>query len=170
MVKISTRRIAVCATIAALYVVLTMGFGIISYGPIQIRFAEILNLLAFFNPVFIVAMTAGVLVSNIFSPFGVIDMAFGTLASFISLVMVWFSAKWGLGLLVASIWPIVVNAIIIAFVILYGTSTPITLETFLPISASVGIGQTIAMIGMAYPLFRYLTKHQSHIIDKIRDI
>ena len=167
MVKLNTRSLAVCASISALYVVLTMGFGIISYGPIQVRFAEILNLLAFFNPVFIVAITAGVLVANAFSPFGVVDMAFGSLASFISLVLVWLSAKYGWGLFVASLWPIIVNAIIIPFVILYGMQTPITINTYLPFAVSVGTGQAIALLAMAYPLFRYLQKNHPSIIDMI---
>lgn len=169
MVKVSTQRITVCAVVAVLYVVLTTGFGIISYGPIQIRFAEILNLLAFFNPVFIFAITVGVFISNIFSPYGLVDMVLGTLASFISLVLVWASARLG-SLLLASFWPIIVNAIIIAFLILIATNTPISFASFTPIAISISIGQSIAMLGMAYPIFKYLTKRQEHIIKMIRDI
>ena len=43
------RNLTVSAVVAAIYVILTLGIAPISYGPIQFRVSEILNLLAFFN-------------------------------------------------------------------------------------------------------------------------
>lgn len=54
------------------------------YGPVQFRYAELLNLLAFYNPVYIPALTLGCFITNTMSPLGLVDMIAGTLHTFIS--------------------------------------------------------------------------------------
>ncbi|MCL2398542.1 MAG: QueT transporter family protein [Defluviitaleaceae bacterium] len=165
----TTKRITAIAMVAAIYAVLTTGLGIISYGPIQIRFAEILNLLAYFNPVFIFAVTLGTFIANMFSPYGLLDMIIGTSASFISLVLVWFTGKIN-NMFLASFWPVIINAVMISFLILIATETEITFISFAGFAATVGAGQFIVMILMAYPLFKFLTLKHERIIEMIRNI
>lgn len=66
--------------VAALYIVLTFvtPFG---FGAIQIRLSEALNHLAIFNKRYIVALTIGCAIANLFSPMGIIDVIFGTLGT-----------------------------------------------------------------------------------------
>lgn len=72
------------AIIAAIYCTLTLsGLGF-SYGPIQFRYSEVLNWLAFFDPKNIIGLTLGCFVSNIFSPYGVLDMVIGTLGTLLA--------------------------------------------------------------------------------------
>lgn len=76
------------ALVAALYVVLTVAFIPLSYGPIQFRFSEMLNNMAVFNKRYIWGVTLGCLIANLWSSMGPIDMIFGTAQT---LVMTWLS-------------------------------------------------------------------------------
>ena len=51
--KNKTRRMAKIGLIAALYAVITLALGFISYGPIQFRIAEIMTLLPLFGKEYI---------------------------------------------------------------------------------------------------------------------
>ena len=73
------------AMIAAIYAVLTWMIPSLSYGPIQFRISEVMTLLAFFNPEYIVGLTVGCAISNLLSSLGMIDVVVGTLASFLAL-------------------------------------------------------------------------------------
>lgn len=104
----SVQTLTRSAAVAAIYVILTLAVAPFSYGPIQFRLAEILNLLAFFNPIYIFAVTLGCFISNLFSPFGLYDVFFGTLHTFLSLLLIWRSRR----LFTASLWPAVLSFII----------------------------------------------------------
>ncbi len=94
--------------IAALYVVFTLPFGQIAFGPIQFRVAEILTLLPFFTPWAIPGVTVGCLLSNLlFSTLW--DALFGTLATLIAAYLTYKSKH----LLMAPLWPILFNGLII---------------------------------------------------------
>lgn len=88
MNRSKTTRLTLAGVVAAIYVVLTVTLPQLSYGPIQIRFAEALCILPFIFPETIVGVTLGCLISNLLSPFGVIDIVFGTLATLISVLAV----------------------------------------------------------------------------------
>ncbi len=81
----NTNRLVKAGIIAALYVVLTYSLPSLAYGPLQFRFSEILTLLAYIDPFYILPLTLGCAIANIGSPFGIIDVIFGTLASFLAL-------------------------------------------------------------------------------------
>jgi len=80
------RKIAIlmtcrAAVIAALYVVLTLPFGTLAYGPIQIRPAEALTILPLFYPEAIAGLYIGCILSNLLSAYGVYDILLGSLAT-----------------------------------------------------------------------------------------
>lgn len=77
----NTQQTTLIAVVAALYVVLTFIIPVPQYGAIQFRLSEGLNHLAVFNKRYIVAVTIGVFIVNMFSPLGIIDMIFGTLGT-----------------------------------------------------------------------------------------
>lgn len=88
--KFTTRDIVLIALVAALYVVLTAlpPFNAIAYGPIQFRIAEILNFLVFYNRRYVIAVTLGVIISNLFTSNNiVIDVIFGSLQTLITLLI-----------------------------------------------------------------------------------
>lgn len=155
MKGITTKNMVRQALIAAIYFVLTITLGGIAYGPIQFRYAEILNLLAFYNPINAIGVTVGVFVSNIGSPLGLIDVIFGTLHTIIALFFITKSEN----LFIASLWPTV-----FAFIIGFELSVLAGIEGgFLLLSAQVMISEFIIMTLIALPLFKYLEKNQKFI-------
>jgi uncharacterized membrane protein len=85
----STRRVVMISTIAALYFVFTVAIAPISYGPIQFRVSEVLKVLVLFNPVYALGIGLGTFFANMISPFAgpwdliwmpLTDMAGGVLA------------------------------------------------------------------------------------------
>lgn len=134
------------AVVAAIYVALTLGIAPISYGPVQFRVAEILNLLAFFNPIYIVAVSVGCFISNLFSPFGLYDVLFGTAHTTLALILIWKSRN----LVLSSFWPAILS-FIIAFELNLVLNTPF-LETWL----YVGVSEIIITTLIAVPIFSIL--------------
>lgn len=97
------------SVIAALYVVLTIVVQPISFGEIQFRLSEVLMLLVFYNRKYSLSMILGCLIANLWSPYLLWDMIFGTLATALSCLFMVKSKS----LIVASIWPTVFNALIV---------------------------------------------------------
>ena len=111
MRKFSVLDLVLAAMAAALYALLGY-FGDIlqlTFGPIQCRIAEALTVLPFLFPATAPGLAIGCLITNLLSPYGPIDVIFGTLATAIA---AWLTAKmprWYL----AALPPIIVNAIIL---------------------------------------------------------
>lgn len=106
------------AMIAAIYVVLTFianAFGLANYA-IQVRFSEALTILPYFTPTAIPGLVIGCFLSNILTGCALPDIIFGTLATLIGAVLTYElrKFKW-----LAPIPPIVANAVIVPFVLLY---------------------------------------------------
>ena len=95
--------------LAALYVVLTYLMAPISFWAIQFRLSEILVLACFFDKKKIVGLTLGCFLANLVSPLGLMDIGFGTLATFLACLGIIFSKH----LIIAALFPIVSNGIIV---------------------------------------------------------
>ncbi len=63
--SLSTQSIAKTAVVAALYVVITLVLAPISFGAVQLRFAEMFNYLALYNKRYIWGVTLGVFFSEL---------------------------------------------------------------------------------------------------------
>ena len=96
----------------ALYVVMTLLCMPLAYGNVQFRVSELLVLFCFFNKDYIFSMTLGCFLANLFSPMGMADAAFGTAATLIAVVLIYFTRK-KVNLFVASLYPVVSNGIIV---------------------------------------------------------
>ena len=104
--------------IAALYVVLTYlanALGLANYA-IQVRFSEALTILPYFTPAAIPGLFIGCLLSNILTGCAIPDIIFGSLATLIGAV---FTRKLRKYKWLAPVPPIVANALIVPFVLLY---------------------------------------------------
>lgn len=77
MKHLTTKLLARAGIIAALYVGLTVVFGELAYGPLQIRPAEALTVLPVFFPEAAVALYVGCLLANLFSGYGLPDILLG---------------------------------------------------------------------------------------------
>jgi len=78
MEKFTVRDMAQIALVAAIYVALTMTppLNAISYGAYQFRISEMMNFMAFYKPKYIIGVTLGCMIANLFS-FGLIDVFVG---------------------------------------------------------------------------------------------
>lgn len=84
----NVRDLTKAAVVAALYIVITMVFAPLAFGPVQFRFSEGLNNLAVFNKRYVVAITLGCFVSNMMSSLGPLDMVVGTGETLIALLTI----------------------------------------------------------------------------------
>ncbi|MGL5296372.1 MAG: QueT transporter family protein [Culicoidibacterales bacterium] len=81
----NSKKIALYGVVAALYVVLTVIIAPLSYGPLQFRVSEILVTLIMFDLGFSWPILIGTALANFFSPLGMIDVIFGTVATLVAI-------------------------------------------------------------------------------------
>lgn len=161
-----TRQVVVTALVAGLYATLTLALGVISYGPIQFRIAEIMVLLPFIRKDYIWGLTIGCLLANIIGPYGVPDIIFGTTATFLSVYAVYLTSKYitdkKLGLLIASIWPTIINGIVIGFMLNKFFGVPMIVGML-----QVAFGQFVVITLVGVPLYKSLEKKYFKYLDNI---
>ncbi len=140
--KFSTQDLALAAILAAVYAALTMVLYAPSYGPIQLRFSEALTVLPFLFPAATPGLFVGCLIANLLSPYGPIDVIFGSLATLLAAYLTQHCrSKW-----LAPLPPVLCNALIIGATIAYAQVgfTGAFVTAFLYNAVTVGAGQLIA--------------------------
>jgi uncharacterized membrane protein len=150
------------ALIAALYFVLSLPWLQISYGQFQVRISEVLTILPFFFPEAIFGLTVGCILTNLYSPFGIIDVVFGSLctltASYLTFYLHNFKKPY-LGI----IPPILINAFGVGLYVSILTNEPkvFNLYRYLFFATTIGVGEIIsAGIGGSL-LITYFIKRKS---------
>ena len=83
--NVSVRKLARCAVVAALYVVLCMALQPLSYGAVQVRVAEALCLLPVFGAEYIAGVVLGCFLANLLGS-TIVDVILGTLATLLACV------------------------------------------------------------------------------------
>lgn len=154
MNKLTLRQMSQQSIIAALYVALVLSMGGLAYGPIQFRYAEILNLLAFFNPIHGIGITLGVFISNFWSELGAVDLLFGTLHTAISVFFILKSKN----IIIASLWPT-----IFAFIIGFELSIIAKFGDIYIMTIQVMLSEFIIMTLIAVPIFRFLSESKQFV-------
>jgi len=156
----TVKRLVKTAIIAALYAVITLVLAPISYGPIQFRVSEIMVLLAFFDPFYIVGLTLGCFIANILGPNGLADIILGTLATFISVYAVSITERFvkskKTSLIIASLWPTIFNGVIIGWMLNYIYQFPLVLSI-----GEVAIGEFVVVTIVGVPIVRLLQNKYS---------
>jgi uncharacterized membrane protein len=150
-----TKKLVKAALVAAIYAALTIVLAPISYGPVQFRLSEVLVLLAFIDPFYIVGLTIGCLLANILGGLGIMDIVFGTLATFLSVSAISLTAKYikskKLSLIIASLWPTIFNGVIIGWMLNYVLGVPLVLTML-----QVGIGEFVVVTVVGVPVFKLI--------------
>jgi uncharacterized membrane protein len=155
MKRTATKRLAVIGLIAALYVVLTLPFGQIAFGPIQFRLAELLTLLPFFSPWAIAGVTLGCLLSNLlFSTLW--DALFGTLATLIAAYFTYKSRH----LLIAPLWPILFNGLIIGTMLTFMMVGSFQWLPWLVMVGEVAASETVVCYLLGIPFMQVFKKNK----------
>ncbi len=144
-----TLTIAQAAVTAALYTVLTVfaaSFNLAN-GAIQVRFSEALTVLPFFSFAGIPGITVGCLISNIITGAHILDIVFGTFASFLGAVGTWcigvYFRRTGKSFLkpLAALPPILSNTVIVPIILTYAYGIPGGIPLLM---LTVGAGEVLA--------------------------
>ena len=118
-----TTSLSICGIIAGLYFIICIAFYPLSYGGIQVRFAEALTILPLFFGEAVWGVTIGCLISNFFSQ-GVLflDVVFGTLATLISAILTFIISKkiknQKARYFIGAFPPVIINAVVVPFTFL----------------------------------------------------
>ena len=152
-----TARLVRCGMIAAVYVVLCLALQPFSYGAVQVRIAEALCLLPVFGAEYIVGVTLGCFLANLFGS-TIIDVVFGTIATLLACLVTYRLRNVRIkGLAIpASLPPVLFNAVIVGIEITIfftdytAMSAPVWLLC-LTNGITVGIGELISctILGVA---------------------
>lgn len=136
--------LAKSAIVAAAYAALTLLFISMSFYGVQFRIAEVLTLLVFIDRRYIYGLTLGCFIANLGSPLGPIDVAVGTLATVIALLLISKTKN----LLVATLWPAIVNGLMIGLMLYYLLDLPLFIT-----SAQVFFGEFVVVTIFGYIIF-----------------
>lgn len=152
--KLLVRRITDNALIAAIYYVITILMAGQAFYDIQFRIAEIFIFLAFFRKDFIIGVTLGCFLVNLHSPLWPWDPIFGTLATFLSALLVAYSRNLFMGV----IYPTVINGVVIGLMLHFILKFPL-IETM----ALVALGEFIVLL-LGHAIFKILSKKKSFLV------
>lgn len=159
-----TKKLVMTSLVAAIYAVLTLVLGAISYGPIQFRIAEIMVLLAFIKKDYIWGLTIGCFLANVIGPYGAPDIVFGTTATFLSVYAIYLTGKVMRGkkyaILIASIWPTLINAVIIGFMLNIFVGMPLILSMI-----QVGFGEFVVIAIIGVPVYKIIGKKYIKLLE-----
>ncbi len=161
---------AACTLIALLFL------GSLAWGPVQFRVSEALCVLALFTPAAIPGLTLGCVIANVMNivisgtgMLGMLDVVFGSLATFAGALFTWKMRRHPL---VALAGPVLANALIVPAylpLLLQGVGfytipfTTISLDNswlfmYLFGLVTTGVGEAVIMYVLGYPLARSLAK------------
>ena len=145
----NTKNMVRLALVAAVYVVLTLVIGSLGYGPIQFRLSEALVLLAFYRKDYSVALIVGCFIANLFSPYGLYDIIFGTLGTAVAVLPMYYMKN----IYLASLLPVVSNGLIVGFE-LYLCGEPLWFSM-----GTVALSEIIIVCIIGVVLFKLLEKN-----------
>ena len=148
------------ALIAAIYIVLTMIFRPISFGPIQFRIAEALCVLPCFTPAAIPGLFVGCLISNLLGGAMMMDVLFGSLATLIGAIGSYLLRR---NRYLVSFPPIIANTLIIPWVLKFAYGSE---DMIWYMMITVGIGEILAIGVLGHFLITALGKYRSIIFDE----
>lgn len=153
----STLFLVQAAAIGAVYVVLTLVFAPLSFGEVQVRFAEALTILPFFTPAAIPGLFVGCIIANFLGGAIPVDIIFGSIATLLGAVFTYKlrSNKW-----LAPLPPIAANTVIVPFVLYYGYGINLPIPLMM---LTVGIGEVLSCGVLGMILLGALSKYGNSI-------
>lgn len=161
------KKLTFSAMISAIYFIFCFIEQSFASGAIQCRLSEALCLLPLFFPEAILGITIGCLIFNITT--GIIyDAVFGTLATLLAGIITYLIGRFikntFLRIFLGGLSPVLLNAIIIPFVIIYGYESP---DQYFYLFFTIAIGEALAIYVVGsiiyFPLKKIFTKY--HFID-----
>lgn len=160
--KKKTIFIVEASIIGAVYASLTYlssVFGI-AYMGIQFRFSEALTILACLTPSAIPGLTIGCFIGNLGSPYGIIDIICGTIATLLASILSYKTRhiKFKELPILSPIFPIIINAIIVGAEVTIYMPKGFLFEAFLLNASQIALSQLVMCYGIGLPLYNVLKK------------
>ncbi|MBR6102001.1 MAG: QueT transporter family protein [Ruminococcus sp.] len=149
----STRRLTRIGVITALYVVTTLLCAPLAYNAVQFRVSEMLMLLCCYNKDYILSLSIGCFLSNLFSTLGTVDMLFGTAATVIAAVLMYLTRKKA-DLFVSSLFPVVSNALLVGLELKIVFGDPFWIN-----AGYIAIGELVCISLLGVIVFKALEKN-----------
>lgn len=144
------------AVIAAMYAALTYVAGMfdLAYGSVQFRFSEALTVLAAFTPAAIPGLTIGCFLGNLGSPYGIVDILCGTLATLCAAVFSYLARNVRVKNLplLSMLFPVLFNGVIVGAEIVLLLPEGFTLYGFLINALWVALGELVVCYAGGIPL------------------
>ena len=162
--RFTTRRLVICAVIAAIYAAASLALPVLAFGSLQFRFSEALTLLPVLMPDAVIGVSVGCAVSNLIgaltglNPLGLPDAVIGTCATFLAAIcsMKLGRVRWrGLPVL-SALPPVLFNALFLGaeFTFLYGGG----LAAFLVFAAQIALPEAVATFVLGLLMIRALER------------
>lgn len=158
--KNNTKKIARSALFGALYYVITLAIYPFSFGPVQFRASEALCILPLFFPESVWGITAGCLLSNIFSSANpILDVPLGTSATFLACLTTHLLAKNSKKDITRILFAILPCILYNAFIVPFAFYAISELKEFYFLGVlQVGLGQAGVCCFLGVPLYFILKK------------
>ena len=150
----SARRLTRIGMVTAIYVVATLLCAPLAYDAVQFRVSEMLMLLCCYNKDYIISMTLGCFLANIFSSLGVIDLVFGMSATVIAAALMYLTRR-KVHMVVSSLFPVVSNAFIVGAELKLVFGDPFWINV-----GYVALGEFVCVTLLGVAVFKFLEKNK----------
>lgn len=157
----SAKKLVRMSLVASLYAVLTYSLPALAYGPLQFRLSEVMTILAFIDPFYVLPLTLGCAIANIASPFGIIDVIVGSMASFLAL----YSMSKVKNIYLASTFPAIFS-ILIGLEILVLSSEPIN---FFLVTSQIMLSEFVVVSIVGVGFYKIIEKNK-YMINMLKAI
>ncbi len=152
--NVTLRRLTFAAAVAAVYVCLSLAAAPISFGPMQLRIAEVLCILPFFIPCAKWGLFAGCIIANLIGGAGMPDVVFGSLATLAAA----FATSAIRNRPLACLPPAVVNGLVVGAVLAKMYSPSAFSTAFILYAAQIFAGEALVMLALGLPLMYVLPR------------
>ena len=153
----SARGLAQSTAIAALYVVLTVAFAPISFGPVQFRISEALTILPLFTASAVPGLFIGCFLANLLGGAVVLDIVFGSLAT---LIGAWLGYRLRFNRWLVPVPTVVANALIIPLVLKFGYGVDLP---YLVQAGYIAVGEILGCYVLGELLAAVLGRHSGEL-------
>lgn len=154
--RFTVRQLTTGGIIGAAYVALTLlaAAASLAYGPIQFRFSEALCVLPFLFPEATWGLFAGCLIMNLLSPYGLLDIVLGSLATLLAAVLTQHSRS----RILAPLPPVLCNGILVGGLIAFEQVgfTSAFWAAFAYNGFTVAVGEAAVCYALGFPLLHLL--------------
>ena len=153
----STKKVALGAIIAALYVVITVIFAPISFNYMQVRISEMLTILPLFTDAAVPGLFIGCILANLLGGGIPLDIIFGSIATLIGAAAArrLRGNRW-----LVPVPSIISNALILPLVLKYGYGIGLP---YIVLAGYIAAGEFISCFILGEILAAVLLKYKDHL-------